>query len=44
MVVQMLFGKRDVLERYGLFATFKLNEFVYPDPTHLLRILKSAAD
>jgi hypothetical protein len=31
----MLFGKRDVLDRNGLFATFKLNKFIYPNPTHL---------
>jgi hypothetical protein len=35
MVVQMLFGKRDVLERHGTFTTFKLNKFIYPNPTHL---------
>jgi hypothetical protein len=44
MVVQMLFGKRDVLESYSLFATVELNKFIYPNPTHLPPILKLAAD
>jgi hypothetical protein len=35
MVVQMLFGKRNVLKRYGTFAAFELNKFIYPNPTHL---------
>jgi len=37
MVVQMLFGKRDVLERYSITAAVELNEFIYPYPTHLYR-------
>jgi hypothetical protein len=34
MVVQMLFSKRYVLDRNRPLAAFKLDEFIYPYPTH----------
>jgi hypothetical protein len=36
MVVQMLFGERDIFDGYRPPAAFKLNEFVYPYPSHFL--------
>ena len=34
MVVEMLLGERDVFYGHGALATTKLNEFIYPNPTH----------
>jgi hypothetical protein len=43
MVVQMLFTERYIFDSDSTFGAVKLNKFVYPDPTHLVPILKLSA-
>lgn len=40
MVVQVFFGERDVFQRYGAPAAFEFNEFIDPNPSHNILIVK----
>jgi hypothetical protein len=34
VVVHVLLGQRDVLDRHGAAAALELNELIYPNPAH----------
>ena len=40
--MQILFSKRNILNRYSTLAAVKLNKFVYPDPAHIPALRQAA--